>query len=110
MIVNKEIEFKLAAYNATLFNVCANTKLITSKVEENRKLVIWVYLDQIPTDDEKDMYYSISSEIASHFTELDDSISEVFFIQKDYDESQVKNKLVLFARTDLLDENRVLIE
>ncbi len=64
---------------------------------------MWVYSDREPTDDEKDVYYSVCAELTGDFIELDDSISEVRFLIEGFSEENLRDKLVLFARCDYLD-------
>lgn len=99
---DKKYQLLLAFQEVLLFNITYGTKLILADVIDN-KLIIWVYLDREPTDDEKDVYYSVCAELTGGFVELDDSISEVRFLTEDFFEENFKDKLLLFARCDYLD-------
>lgn len=99
---NKKYQFLLAFQRALLFNVTYRTRLILADIIDS-KLIIWVYLDSEPTDDEKDVYYSVCAELTGEFIELDDNISEVQFLTDNFSEENLNGKLLLFARCDYLD-------
>jgi|GEM_PF-1500662 len=93
----------LVFQKALLFNITFHTKLILADVVNNRKLIIWIYMDRTPTEDEKDVYYSVSAEVRGEFVELVGDLSEVHFLTEDFNDDDLRNKLVLFARCDYLD-------
>ncbi len=93
----------LAFQRALLFNITYHTRVIVADVIENSKLIVWVYLDRVPTDDEKDLYYSVCAELTGEFMYLDDATSEVHFSTDSFAEENLKDKLILFARCDYLD-------
>lgn len=100
---NRKNQLLLSFQKVLLFNITFHTKLIVANVFNSSKLVIWVYMDKLPTDDEKDVYYSICAEVTGEFLDLDDSISEVHFLTESFAEENLKDKLLLFARCDYLD-------
>lgn len=60
-------------------------------------------MDRTPTEDEKDVYYSVSAEVRGEFVELVGDLSEVHFLTGGFNDDDLRNKLVLFARCDYLD-------
>ena len=100
----------LAFQNALLFNVTTNTRLIYAELEEGNRLITHVYLDLEPTEDERDVYYAVAAEVKGDFANLDDGNSRVIFYTEPFSEDQLRGKMVVFARCDLLDENRNLLE
>ncbi|MEZ4776030.1 MAG: hypothetical protein R3D00_22835 [Bacteroidia bacterium] len=109
MEISKE-HLLLTFQNALLYNVCPNTRIIFADIESVNKLITWIYVDLPPTEAEKDMYYSIQSEVLGEFEGFDDSGSKVKILTGHFDEENLRGKMVLFARCDYLDENRNLIK
>lgn len=103
MKADKRYALLLSFQKALLFNVTFHTRLILADVHDNKKLIMWAYLDRAPTDDEKDVYYSVSAEVAGDFVDLDDAISEVHFLTENINDEDLRDKLLLFARCDYID-------
>ena len=104
---NQKYQYFLAFHNALLFGITYHTRLVIADIIDN-ELIMWVYLDKVPTEDEKDVYYSVSAEIKGHFTEL--YSSKVHFLTESFPEVIIKDRLLLFARCDYLDLEGNLIE
>lgn len=92
-----------AFQNALLFNVTFHTRLVFVDVVDDKKVIMWVYLDREPTEDEKDVYYSVSAEALGKFDDFDDANSKVLFSTGGFSDEELRGKLVLFARCDYLD-------
>ena len=104
---NKKHQYFLACHNALLFNITYHTRLVIADIIDN-ELIIWVYLDKVPNEHEKDAYYSASAELKGEFIEL--SSSKVYFLTEPFSEVSIKDRLLLFARCDYLDSEGNLIE
>ncbi|MHA3789027.1 hypothetical protein ACX0HA_12500 [Flavobacterium hauense] len=102
MVENRRNQLLFAMYRAFLFNITFYTRLICAEIRGS-KLIIWVYLDRMPTDHEKDVYYSVCAELTGTFMDLDGSLSEVYFLTDNFNEDDFKDKLLIFARCNYLD-------
>ena len=70
-----------------------------------------VGLDKTPTEDERDMFFSVSAEVTGNSAEFDDSKSKVIFlIDNTSIDDLAKDNMVFYARCDYLDENGNLVK
>lgn len=89
----------LAFQKALLFNVSRNTRQIAVLVD-NETLTMQVALDEAPSDEEKDMFYSVCGEVVCEFEAFDLAQSNViFFVGMDLPEPE-NERIYIFARCD----------
>ena len=104
MMIDKN-DLILIFQKSLLFNISKSTRIIAAYIQNNDSLIIEVYFDRIPSDDEKDLYYAVSAEVTGDIDFLDEAKSKVIFSIKEIKDKELKGKLVLFARCDYMDEN-----
>lgn len=98
-------------YQCMLFNVNSRTNAILFKIDDlNKKILTKVYVSKEPTYDEKDMYYSILSEVTGDIGYSWNS--EVSFYIETFDMYDNKNNgyKVVYAKCDYLDDDGLLKE
>lgn len=96
--------------NALLFNVTFHTRLVYLDVADDKKVIMWVYLDKEPTEDEKDAYFSAFAEAFSSLDDFDETNSKVLFSTKSFSDEDLRDKIVLFARCDYLNSDGYLLK
>ena len=102
-------KLSLIFQKALLFNISSNTRFVCANVSR-KKLEMFVGLDREPTEDEKDMFFSVSAEVTGHFAELDERESEVKFLVDITSPDDLANTNTFFyARCDYLDKNGNLL-
>ena len=97
MIIDRN-QLYISALRALLFNITSSIRFIFIQSVED-KLILFVYTDKELSESEKDIFYAVSGEISGDFPFLDDSKSEVNFVNDNNKFESIKNEGdLIFAR------------
>jgi hypothetical protein len=85
----------------------ATHSLIRVEVEINNEnaLILHVFLERVATEDERDCYTSLLSEIENQFVEFNSQSSDVVYHLWNQNHNNNSDRLVIFSRCTFLDNN-----